>query len=347
MMPQGSSVPRVAAFGVVPTLTWSVTRSLMLAGLHPVVFGWHRLSPLRLLPGCTYVPLRGVKWTKEGELDRTVVAHLNEACRTHRVDQILAVDFPSVSLLARHGSTLTSAQLCALPNPDTLQRLHNKWEFYNLAKQLNIPQPRTELARSVHELLHTELKFPIITKPVDRWASVGFQRHDTPDALVKTLAEGSLTAEYPVLVQEFIPGRDVGFAFIARHGKLVAHAAFEQPRKRYRRYYNAPTLARHVEALVARTGYHGVGEVDARFDPVRDEYRLLEVNPRFWASMLYATRAGMNFPEMLLKLDRLADEAEYAKETKNLTLPAYDFIVSKSMQLSEKFYNIANRWRGI
>jgi predicted ATP-grasp superfamily ATP-dependent carboligase len=318
----------------------------MCAGLRPVIFGWHRISPLRILPGCTYVPLTRLQWT-QGELDPSVVEELDEGCRKYGIDQILAIDFPSISLLARHGSALTSAQLSALPNSDTLQTLHNKWEFYQIAANLDIPQPRTERIESTAQLLQTKLAFPIITKPVDRWASVGFQRHDTPDSLAKTLEEGSLAAEFPLLAQEFIPGRDVGLAFIARHGKVLAQAAFEAPRPRFRRYFDAPDLYRHVAALVARTGYHGVGEVDARFNPDRNEFRLLEVNPRFWGSMLYATRAGMNFPEMLLKLDNLPEASGFSANTNDITLSAYEFGFGKLMHYSENLHNAYNRWRGI
>jgi predicted ATP-grasp superfamily ATP-dependent carboligase len=323
-----------------------VTRCLIHAGLNPVVFGWHRLSPLSLVPGCTYIPLPEIKWTN-GELDPSVVASANEACRRYRIDRLVPLDFPSIALFAEYGTGLTAARLSALPDADTVRTLHNKWAFAQLVAELGLPQPRTELARTLSELRQTRLAFPIITKPVDRWASVGFQRHDTFAALERTLMRGALSAEFPLLVQEFISGKDVGFAFIARRGRLLSHAAFEQPRPGYRRYFNAPDLTGHVAKLVAHTGYHGVGEVDARYDPSRNEFRLLEVNPRFWASLLYAAHAGMNFPQHLLRLDDEHDGSGFTAQTHDVTLSSYEFVVGKAVQLSERAHSTVNRWRGI
>src|SRR4051812_1862773 len=49
-----AGAPRVLVVGIVPSLTWSVTRCLSCAGMRPVVMGWHRFSPLWLVPDCRY-----------------------------------------------------------------------------------------------------------------------------------------------------------------------------------------------------------------------------------------------------------------------------------------------------
>jgi predicted ATP-grasp superfamily ATP-dependent carboligase len=336
--------PRVLVLGIVPSLTWSVTRCLARAGMRPVVLGWHRVSPLALLPECTYVPMRDVCW-KHDELDPALLDQVEQTCRVHAVDQIVPVDFPSVLLLARYGRALQSARVSAVPDPDTMLALHNKWHFSRAIGRMGLPQPRTELARHASDLEATHLTFPIITKPIDRWASVGFQIHHSPRALRQCIESGALQAEFPLLVQEFIPGKDVGFAFLARHGQLVAHAAFEQPRRGVRRYFDAPELQKHAAILLAATAYHGVGEIDARYDPSTGEYRLLEINPRFWASLLYAEHAGMNFPELLVRLDDLAAGPGFAASMRAVSLSPYELAVARSVLLAEQAAHVVQRWR--
>jgi predicted ATP-grasp superfamily ATP-dependent carboligase len=337
---------RVAIFGVVPSLTWSVARCLVRAGWSPVVFGWHRVSPLSLVRGCTYVPLQGVRWTK-GELDPTVVLALDAACREHGIQKLMAVDFPAIALLSEHGAALHHAELCPLPSAATVHSLHNKWLFSRLCTRLDLPQPKTEMAATAEELFATRLSFPIITKPVDRWASVGFMRHDTPAALRIAVENRVLGAEFPLLVQEFSPGSDAGFAFVAQNGKIVSHTAFEQPRKGARRYFHSPELLAYATKIVAHTQYSGVGEIDARYDPACKTYKLLEVNPRFWASMLYAAHAGMNFPDLVLNLGEHTAETGCTATAEPVSLSWYELAIAKAVQISERVHSRINRWLGI
>lgn len=332
--------PHVLVVGIVPSLTWSVTRSLARANLKPVVLGWHRVSPLQLLPDCQYVAWRNVRWIDDA-LDPQLVDQIEQACREHGIDVVLPVDYPTVMLLSEHGERIRSSRVAAVPSADTMRLLHNKWSFSRMLDRLGLPQPKTEFAENAAALLNTKLEFPIITKPVDRWASVGFEIHHTRAELERRILENKLAAEFPLLVQDFIPGQDMGFAFVARHGQLVAHAAFEQPTRGVRRYFQSDELRGYVSTLVRETGYHGVGEVDARYDIERKEHRLLEVNPRFWASLLYASHSGMNFPELLIRIDDLVDGYGFRGVTHPVRLAPYELAVARSVLVSEQAYN---RW---
>jgi predicted ATP-grasp superfamily ATP-dependent carboligase len=49
---------------------------------------------------------------------------------------------------------------------------------------------------------------------------------------------------------------------------------------------------------VRELGWTGVALVEFKKG---DDYRLIEVNPRFWGSLPLATRAGVNFPHLLCR----------------------------------------------
>jgi predicted ATP-grasp superfamily ATP-dependent carboligase len=336
--------PRALVLGIVPSLTWTVTRCLARAGMRPVVLGWHRVSPMLLTPDCTYVPLREVRWD-DGELEPRVLDQVETACRAHRIDRVVPVDFSSVFLFSRHGASFRAAPVTAVPDASTMLELHNKWNFSRAIEQLGLLQPRTHVADRLEALVDSPLPYPIITKPLDRWASVGFQIHHGRAELLQKVARGELQARFPLLVQEYIPGRDVGFAFIARHGKLVAYTAFEQPQRGVRRHFDAPELRDAVAKLLAARRYHGVGEIDARQDPSRGEYRLLEINPRFWASALYAEHAGMNFPELLVRLDELGDGPGFCASDAAVRLTPYELLVARCVLLAESAKRLTSRFR--
>lgn len=336
--------PKLLVVGLVPTLTWSVARSLVLAGHRPMVLGWHRTSPMQLFPGVQYVPWQNVRWFDD-DLDPLMVDQIEELCLEHNIDCVLPADYPTTMLLADYGYGVRSSRIAAVPHSGLMRMLHNKYEFSKILRRLGLPQPHTELALNASSLAGTDLAFPVVTKPLDRQGGQGFQTHRSREQLEQRIVEGGLSAQYPMLLQEYVPGQDVGFAFLARHGQLVAHAAFEQPVRGSRRYFDAPRLRQYVATLVRETGYHGIGEIDTRYDPASDEYRLLEINPRFWDSTLYAAHAGMNFPELLLRLDGLPASVGFNGQMVPVRLSMFEAAASRSVQMAEELHNSMLRGR--
>jgi predicted ATP-grasp superfamily ATP-dependent carboligase len=333
---------KLLVVGIVPSLAWSVARSLMLAGHKPVVLGLHRASPMRILPGVQYLPWQNVRWF-DSDLDPSLVDQVEDACREHEIDCVIPVDYASGTLLSDYGYGVRSARVAALPHSELMRMLHDKWELSKILTRLGLPQPHTKLAASASSLAALDWEFPIVTKALDKSGGAGFQVHHSHEQLEERIVQAGLTAEFPMLVQEYIPGQDVGFAFLARHGQLVAYAAFEQPTRGSRRYFDAPRLRQYVATLVRETGYHGVGEVDTRYDPATDDYRLLEVNPRFWDSILYAAHAGMNFPDLLARLDSLPANLGFNGQLVPVRLSLYEQAASRSVLMAEELYNSMRR----
>lgn len=147
-----STILSVLVVGIVPSLTWSVTQSLMLAGMQPSVLGWQPVSPLQLAPGCRYLRFRHVRWI-DGDLDPALVKQIDQVCLEHDIDTVLAADYPTGLLLAEHGSTLRHARVAPLPDARLMRTLHNKWNFSGILSRLGLPQPRTELALDRQALL--------------------------------------------------------------------------------------------------------------------------------------------------------------------------------------------------
>ena len=338
------SQPNVLIVGVVPTLTWSVARSLVLAGHRPTVLSCNASSMMQLLPGVKYLQWQNVRWFDD-ELDPLLIDQVEEICQDLQVDCVLPADHSATMLLSEYGYGIRSARVAGVPHAGLMRSLHDKWNFSRILERLGLPQPQTELAVDASSLAATSLEFPVITKPVDRSGGVGFQVHHSREQLEQRIVEGGLAADYPLLVQEYVPGQDVGFAFLARHGQLVAHAAFEQTVRGGRRYFDAPRLRQHVALLVRETEYHGVGEIDTRYDPATDEYKLLEVNPRFWASVVLAARAGMNFPELLLHLDALPANVGFTGQMVPVRLSLFELAASRSLLLAEELYSSLQRTR--
>jgi predicted ATP-grasp superfamily ATP-dependent carboligase len=328
--------------GVASTLSWAVARCLAAAGTPPVVLGWHRLSPMSLLPGCRrYVAWEGVRWTG-GEVELSAVEGIERACRENGIGVVVPADYDAGLLLARAGA-LTAARTVPVPSAEDIRSLHDKWRLIGVLQRLRVPFPASELARDAAGLLGTALRFPVVTKPLAKWGGIGFQVHATPGGLRRAVDAGTLAAPFPLLVQEYVPGCDVGISFLARRGRLVAYSMFEHVRDGERRFYDDPRLRGHVERLLEETRYDGVGHVDTRRDEERGGCQVLEFNPRFWASLLYALRAGVNYPDLLVRLDEIAGDPVRTARPGRVTLEAGERALSLAVRWWERAYVAVHR----
>ncbi len=343
-------IPRVLVVGIATPLTWLVTRCLARAGLTPVVLGFHPVPPVALSRDCRrYVRLTGVRWI-EGELDPAIIAQVERTCLDHRIDLVIAADHDAALLLAPPRS-LRNARVCTMLPHESFTVLHDKWQFSRVLERLRLPYPATELARTPEALLSTALRFPIVTKPTAKWAGVGFQVHASRDALESAVKTGKLSATYPVLVQEFVPGRDVGFSFLAKGGRLLAFSMFDRQESEERRFFEDERLIDYCSSLLEDAKYSGVGHFDLRYDPAVDQFQFLELNPRFWASVLVAASAGVNYPALLTRIDELSPlEPVRAQRRGKVKLPAYEWLMSKSVFLWEhlmwRTYERILKWSG-
>jgi hypothetical protein len=55
------------------------------------------------------------------------------------------------------------------------------------------------------------------------------------------------------------------------------------------------------EKTLAKVGWHGVAEIDFRWDGENEPY-LIEVNPRFWGGLGQSIEAGVEYPYLLFRL---------------------------------------------
>lgn len=299
---RSATYPSVLVLGVVPSLTWAVARCLRRAGNAPAVLAWHACSPMMLTGDCR----RYLRWAglhkAGGTLSEAALARVRELCQHEKIEAVLGADYDTALLLADPGRR-QGIPACSLPAAATMATFNDKWNLTRLLTALELPCPESSWIGGRHNLLDAGLPYPIITKPLDRWASVGFQIHASRAALAATLERGQLHADFPLIAQRYVPGWDVGASFLAQRGRLVAFSVFQHRRRGERVFYADARVRGYLERFVEGCHYTGVGHLDLRYDPERDDYRILELNPRFWASLLYAANAGLNYPDLLLKLD--------------------------------------------
>jgi D-aspartate ligase len=245
------------------------------------------------------------------ETDEGVWARLLALGRQHPGAMVFPIDDRATRmLLERRGVLPESLILPPLPSLDVHLRATSKAGFARILREAGLGHPATLVGsrEALREGVQAGFPFPALLKPVGRLGGQGIRRFEEPSSLLAVLEEDGFEAEGHV-VQEFIEGTDLGGAFLAERGRVVAMTTqlvlqrgigFAPPTEV--QVEHREDLCALLERLARHLEWSGVAQVDAVVDRRDGVVRLLELNGRFWGSLLASTAAGVNFPVLWLEL---------------------------------------------
>jgi hypothetical protein len=230
---------------------------------------------------------------------------VDEIVARQQIDVVLPTSDFSIRALSEHGPSLACAdRLAQLPNQHTFDMATNKASLAKFLTVHGIPQPPTVLVTVGAQMPDglSALNFPVLAKPPLLAGGRGIQRCKDPAELDDFLADKP-TGEIWV-VQELVKGHDVCVNALCQKGKVIAstaqHAIDQSPYS-----FGPPTdfefksdlLATGIAGrLIEKLSWSGIANIDMRFDTKRNAPVVLEVNGRYWASLLGSMNAGVNFP---------------------------------------------------
>ena len=213
-----------------------------------------------------------------------------------RLDAVVAVDDQGALVAA-----LASARLGLVHNPPgTVAATRDKIEMRMRLEAASVPQPRwaavvpaSGSVSSSSRWCHTpagaasSVGFPCVVKPVSLSASRGVIRADDERAAVTAvarvrsiLAEAGDDPEGPVLVEQFVPGKEVAVEALLVAGRLIVLAVFDKPDPLDGPYfeetlYVTPSrLAPAILALVERRTAEAATAMGLLEGPVHAELRI-------------------------------------------------------------------------
>lgn len=223
--------------------------------------------------------------------------------RDRGVDVLLAMD--DATLAAAVASPPPCAGL--LPSRMAFDLFRDKAATLRLAEETGVPVPAWVVADGIIDdaLRQAQmLGYPVVLKP--RVSSGGRGLALAPN---RAALEVALAAHVgpPPLLQAWVgwgAQYDVGLLY-DRDGRRIA--AFVQRELRHypvtggpstvQESVKAPDLVRLADRLLTAVGWVGPAEVEFRMDQ-EGVPRLMEVNPRYWASLALAVQCGVDFPRL-------------------------------------------------
>lgn len=234
-----------------------------------------------------------------GGQEPSFVRRLLTECIERRIDILVpTVDAELLALArARHLFANRGIRLL-LASEETLECL-DKWTLLHLCRNW-VALPRTELLDD--SLLPTSWTYPVVVKPRIGNGSRGVKLVESAEELGRIQ-----TAQEELIVQEYLPGQEYSVDVLADRDGIV-HAVV--PRERLKVDSGVAVASRTVldgELMAAATrvaqaiGLQYVANVQFK-RRANGTPALLEVNPRFPATMPLTVEAGINMPRLSLRL---------------------------------------------
>ena len=235
------------------------------------------------------------------------------------IDVLLPVTEITTGLMTENAGKLDGS--CRLPFPENnaFRTASNKLEILRLAERLGVPVPPTRVLqeKDVDAFTLSGLSFPVVVKPhrsrvrtENGWRATGVSYASDPEELSVLLRKKG-SWEFPVLLQERIPGPGIGVFACYQNGKMVS--LFGHRRIREKPPSGGVSVLRESAPVSPQTRvftaklldhlkWHGVAMVEFKMDDRDGVPKLMEINGRFWGSLQLAIDAGVDFPEILLRI---------------------------------------------
>ncbi|MHC4478587.1 MAG: carboxylate--amine ligase [Planctomycetota bacterium] len=257
--------------------------------------------------------------TKEPEafldlLEKTVLEHKPEDETT---PYVLMPIHKETYLIARHRERFEPHIRVPVPQIEHIEQVHNKGTLAAYAMQRGLPIPKTWIPEDLadFESIASQVELPAFVKLREAASGVGIRKVNTLDELKSTLKEfiehfKLKERDYPI-IQQAVPGNDYCVTTLFDHGRMVAAMTYRGlrafPADRgatvMRETVEAPEMEKVAAELLGSLGWHGVAELDFRWEGTPEtQPQLIEVNPRFFGGLIQSVESGWDYPWLLFQL---------------------------------------------
>ena len=228
------------------------------------------------------------------------------------IDVVLPVSQEGVNFISRNREAISNfAAISPVPEYDILKIAQDKWLLYQFLMQQELPTIPSVFVGTGGQMVAdpgrlTSFEYPALLKPVCGSGGGGIVKVETVSDFQRVWESEHIRKGQEYILQSFIPSEEWSLSVLAEHGEIKAYTLYRSllaPKKGFRigrlvEYVDEESVLDIGTRLVSAMEWDGVADIDILVD-IRDQTpKILEVNPRFWQSLLGGMMAGVNFPLM-------------------------------------------------
>ena len=304
----GRDTDAVVVVGIDSASAVTCVRSLGRHGIHTIVASEQESVPVfrsRYCDEAVLVPAPADSLTDYADA-------LLELAQRPDTRAIVPLREEDVYVLAKHRSAFEEHVAALWPPLETVRTVHDRVRLVEVAAKAGIRVPETHLLDDVDDWDRKQLvkgRYSVLTDgyvdslPPGTSRAMGSAQYLEP-GIEPDREEVCRRVGHVPIVQEYIPGAEHSLWALYDHGEPVAtcqmhqHRAWQYPggTSICRETVRIPELEEAGRAMLDALDWHGFASVQFMRHEETGEFTLMEVNPRVWASIPCAVRAGADFP---------------------------------------------------
>lgn len=238
------------------------------------------------------------------------IAQINRICKTHDIDVIMPTSDIGIGNIIKYGHLIDQkAKLTLVPPSHSFDIAMDKALLASHIKDKHYSPKTLIIEPDFDNRLLNSLSFPLLLKPtLENTGGKGIIKCKSAEAFKQLYAEGTITENY--IAQEFIQGYDIDCSVICKSGEILVHTIQKgimpgntaySPQLAFT-FLENDKLLDVVKDLMQSLNWSGVAHVDLRYDVDAENFKVIEINPRFWGSVMASLKTNTNFPHLMALL---------------------------------------------
>ncbi len=225
-----------------------------------------------------------------------------------KYDAFIPVGLKTYIFSSKYRDELLEEVNSLVPTWDSMKIAYNKDATMEFAEKIGVPVPRT-IAIENEEDLESVDEFPVVLKSSDE-AGKFIRYCNNADELQSGYRQLKSKSRTRIIAQEYIKGYGAGFYSVCRCGKMYAvfmHRRLKEfpitggPSAVAESFYSKK-LFDYGKKICKKLRWTGPIMAEFKYSPEKDEFYLIEINPKLWGSLDLTISAGVNIPEIILEL---------------------------------------------
>lgn len=234
---------------------------------------------------------------------------INSQVKLHAINIIVPIAENEIAFFIKYKTKIEhTASIIPLPELASFEIAIDKRRLSDFAKTSQIPHPNSFFITSETDTQQvlSDIEFPILIKPLSLKGGDGILKINTKEKFETYLKK----VNQSVFIQEYIEGYDIDCSVLCLNGEVLNHTIQKgnlngnnifAPQLAFNFLQNDDVL-KVAKQIMSKLNWSGIAHLDMRYDAKANDFKLIEINARFWGSIEGSRFAGINFPQQAIEL---------------------------------------------